>query len=260
MHQSQEFVPGGIRDGAINQIPRLPEGQVVTIAGGIPRQAAFARGPTEYVNDVRTMLVEGYRGALMIKVIRTSANESIALLREVGDRRRYIGMTRKPWRDRMFIGGDHVDQMVRHQRSHVSIHQIVKQWVGEWWPQKKERDACGDRGASDAAQGARPERPRSPARAPLRIKSRPLHCAFLIERTHDPCAQCWRGTGVGQILPQRGAHLFQVFKQRTTLGTGVTMALDIRGGECVQFAVEVDRKSTRLNSSHLVISYAVFCL
>src|SRR2546426_5857094 len=26
------------------------------------------------------------------------------------------------------------------------------------------------------------------------------------------------------------------------------------------FALDVDRKSTRLNSSHLVISYAVFCL
>src|SRR5256885_10803260 len=27
-----------------------------------------------------------------------------------------------------------------------------------------------------------------------------------------------------------------------------------------RFTVEIDRKSTRLNSSHLVISYAVFCL
>src|SRR2546426_4184840 len=27
-----------------------------------------------------------------------------------------------------------------------------------------------------------------------------------------------------------------------------------------QFTAQVDRKSTRLNSSHLVISYAVFCL
>src|SRR5256885_8718341 len=29
---------------------------------------------------------------------------------------------------------------------------------------------------------------------------------------------------------------------------------------CVSFLVTRDRKSTRLNSSHLVISYAVFCL
>src|SRR5256885_12329783 len=33
----------------------------------------------------------------------------------------------------------------------------------------------------------------------------------------------------------------------------------VRVGE-VQFDMPVDRKSTRLNSSHLVISYAVFCL
>src|SRR5256885_4539248 len=37
------------------------------------------------------------------------------------------------------------------------------------------------------------------------------------------------------------------------ISTAVGMALDARG-------VAVDRKSTRLNSSHLVISYAVFCL
>src|SRR2546426_8544031 len=28
----------------------------------------------------------------------------------------------------------------------------------------------------------------------------------------------------------------------------------------LEVAIEIDRKSTRLNSSHLVISYAVFCL
>src|SRR5256885_7726211 len=32
------------------------------------------------------------------------------------------------------------------------------------------------------------------------------------------------------------------------------------GAECGARATLVDRKSTRLNSSHLVISYAVFCL
>src|SRR5256885_8400702 len=31
-------------------------------------------------------------------------------------------------------------------------------------------------------------------------------------------------------------------------------------GELTDFVARVDRKSTRLNSSHLVISYAVFCL
>src|SRR2546426_9251579 len=31
-------------------------------------------------------------------------------------------------------------------------------------------------------------------------------------------------------------------------------------GEQIGFLLQTDRKSTRLNSSHLVISYAVFCL
>src|SRR2546426_3586743 len=34
----------------------------------------------------------------------------------------------------------------------------------------------------------------------------------------------------------------------------------VQGAGGVEGAVEQDRKSTRLNSSHLVISYAVFCL
>src|SRR5205807_6810835 len=32
------------------------------------------------------------------------------------------------------------------------------------------------------------------------------------------------------------------------------------GGKAFTFTEQTDRKSTRLNSSHLVISYAVFCL
>src|SRR2546426_11735469 len=48
-------------------------------------------------------------------------------------------------------------------------------------------------------------------------------------------------------------------------GEGTVQALvDATGGEIVQQIVTgplgEDRKSTRLNSSHLVISYAVFCL
>src|SRR2546426_8951479 len=52
---------------------------------------------------------------------------------------------------------------------------------------------------------------------------------------------------------------------------GITLGLDLQGGIHLVLEVEADRaveikldredrKSTRLNSSHLVISYAVFCL
>src|SRR5256885_4812134 len=49
-------------------------------------------------------------------------------------------------------------------------------------------------------------------------------------------------------------------------GNGVTWALELRRGNSRQRLAAgtsqgaKDRKSTRLNSSHLVISYAVFCL
>src|SRR2546426_1921858 len=38
------------------------------------------------------------------------------------------------------------------------------------------------------------------------------------------------------------------------------MVVDVAAGEGDPAGSEPDRKSTRLNSSHLVISYAVFCL
>src|SRR2546426_8659233 len=40
----------------------------------------------------------------------------------------------------------------------------------------------------------------------------------------------------------------------------VAVALEVPRGAVVDVLLARDRKSTRLNSSHLVISYAVFCL
>src|SRR2546426_7755231 len=42
--------------------------------------------------------------------------------------------------------------------------------------------------------------------------------------------------------------------------TSATSSPASRRGSCSLTRSQVDRKSTRLNSSHLVISYAVFCL
>src|SRR5689334_24355062 len=42
-------------------------------------------------------------------------------------------------------------------------------------------------------------------------------------------------------------------------GGGATRVLSVSGAD-TQLAIEKDRKSTRLNSSHSSISYAVFCL
>src|SRR5256885_3229474 len=53
--------------------------------------------------------------------------------------------------------------------------------------------------------------------------------------------------------PEQVAHGQQVFKSNCSFCHGS----DGRGGET---GPNLDRKSTRLNSSHLVISYAVFCL
>src|SRR5256885_4392835 len=51
------------------------------------------------------------------------------------------------------------------------------------------------------------------------------------------------------------------FARRGGLGRGFVRHCEHgTGAHAVHIAVDEDRKSTRLNSSHLVISYAVFCL
>src|SRR5258708_17485214 len=45
-----------------------------------------------------------------------------------------------------------------------------------------------------------------------------------------------------------------------TAGSGYTMATTDSPNTNMTVAAEQDRKSTRLNSSHQIISYAVFCL
>src|ERR1700722_7180550 len=121
----------------------------------------------------------------------------------------------------------------------MCAHQVVKDRIGERWCQEKECYAGGDCGATHAAEGALPERQRTPIPEPLKREARNRGYNFLIERAHDPCPQCRGSTRISQILPQRGAYLIQVLKQRTALGAGSSMALDIRGGERIEFAVEV---------------------
>src|SRR5256885_4975788 len=53
-----------------------------------------------------------------------------------------------------------------------------------------------------------------------------------------------------------------LFRSLVTIDTDVAVELDVPAMKAGEPDVEAlrDRKSTRLNSSHLVISYAVFCL
>src|SRR3989454_5246065 len=56
------------------------------------------------------------------------------------------------------------------------------------------------------------------------------------------------------IGPEAGSHSFTKLRRRPR------NASTTASGLVAPFPLALDRKSTRLNSSHLVISYAVFCL
>src|ERR1039457_449627 len=77
-------------------------------------------------------------------------------------------------------------------------------------------------------------------------------CAFLPCAAVTPPRQCVRETVVDGLRDLRPpVHIGDTFAQGTPLQVVFRSAL---------LGPQGDRKSTRLNSSHLVISYAVFCL
>src|SRR5256885_8029989 len=81
-------------------------------------------------------------------------------------------------------------------------------------------------------------------RRPPRSTLFPYTTLFRSTRTgrnvYEDWAKCIRG--LGEMYTRTGRNVYEDW------------------AKCIRGLGEIDRKSTRLNSSHLVISYAVFCL
>src|SRR5690242_21397775 len=80
-----------------------------------------------------------------------------------------------------------------------------------------------------------------------------------------PYTTLFRSDDINQKLPQLvnfGAYPTTIYLGRDGRVRSVHagFASQATGEEYVRLKAEVDRKSTRLNSSHMSISYAVFCL
>src|SRR5690349_22891859 len=77
-----------------------------------------------------------------------------------------------------------------------------------------------------------------------------------------PYTTLFRSTGSWRVVPSRGAVPLQprpgAARDRAAPGRGLP-ALRLRLPQ-LRVRLHPDRKSTRLNSSHVEISYAVFCL
>src|SRR5262245_65773307 len=74
---------------------------------------------------------------------------------------------------------------------------------------------------------------------------------LLRPRMLGSCALLFVGLVPDLLIAQPVTARVQPAATNVTLGSSATLCLEVQG---------VDRKSTRLNSSHLGISYAVFCL
>src|SRR3712207_7598843 len=78
---------------------------------------------------------------------------------------------------------------------------------------------------------------------------------------HDALPICRRRTGLaGYPGDGRGGSRGRRWQPEAECGAGRVVVNVYVGGDCVDDLQSPDRKSTRLNSSHANISYAVFCL
>src|ERR1041385_2615746 len=80
---------------------------------------------------------------------------------------------------------------------------------------------------------------------------------------HWASVECGKGLTIG-LHPASGPVISATGKNRPSIGLELEGAMDeamkTLGARGVKFEGIIDRKSTRLNSSHGYISYAVFCL
>src|SRR5262245_63875184 len=80
---------------------------------------------------------------------------------------------------------------------------------------------------------------------------------FSSRRRHTRCLSDWSSDVCSSDLPDRGAGFLRVVAR---LKPAVSLSAAKVNLDAIGARLRQDRKSTRLNSSHLGISYAVFCL
>src|SRR5258708_29974551 len=75
-----------------------------------------------------------------------------------------------------------------------------------------------------------------------------------------PYTTLFRSRAVLDVEPQPAERLHQLFDAEALVGARAQIAEDAGAQGRLHPPLSEDRKSTRLNSSHQIISYAVFCL
>ena len=76
---------------------------------------------------MRAVLIDQRRGALVLEVVGASAEQAVALRREVVHRRRDIDVPREPGLHGVPIRRFHIDEMRGQERADVRIDEIVEQ-------------------------------------------------------------------------------------------------------------------------------------
>src|SRR5690625_6381948 len=88
-----------------------------------------------------------------------------------------------------------------------------------------------------------------------------LLAQVVVLQQHRSAAAGFEGmVGLAQSCTGRGGQMGALLSAVALLGIDLLAAVGAHGGAGRGAQCRADRKSTRLNSSHVAISYAVFCL
>src|SRR5256885_6084250 len=84
---------------------------------------------------------------------------------------------------------------------------------------------------------------------------------FVLDEVDRACRELRPLEDEAYLAGKFNDRLAPIFRKAQLLGLPISRRYgEGQGADVLTYALALDRKSTRLNSSHLVISYAVFCL
>ena len=180
----------------------------------------------EEIDDVRAPLVDDRADGPPIDIIEPSADQREAKRRQVDHRRRYVEPPVEPRFDRVLVGGEHVGQMPRLQRSQMRRDDFRGETLLVVGAQH-DRDDAGRRHCGDGGAHGETCKQRAAAGA-----ARLWHCRL------DPLAQV-RRRGEAHVLGSNGClHITVGPECGRAACAGGDMVFDLARVTGIEFAVD----------------------
>ena len=107
----------------------------------------------EHIDRVLLPLIHERGDGPSTQIVKSSANERKANRCEVHDRRSEIQLAEEPWLHGVLISGTNVEQMLRHQRTHMLVDDFIDRRVGTRCHRADQRHASTHRHSQHGRSG-----------------------------------------------------------------------------------------------------------